>query len=190
MNIYPRLLRNKCQCRGNVPRKSNKKEQRQIRNPGHVYVYPLRPEIPKGPRDIGGGIKISVRFFRRDYRETDTSVLHRASLSGFRGGIPAGSWWHLSLPPPSAPEACLCRPLHRKFNRPVQRFRFHMKNFGMITPRLKLRTPEAGRSRGPPSGDSLSIDIHRGVSRSLISPGQFRAWLKGLKVNFARGTAG
>jgi hypothetical protein len=33
------------------------------------------------------------------------------------------------------------------------------------------------------------IDIHRGVSRFLISRGQFSAWFKGLKVNIARGTA-
>jgi len=160
-----------------VPRKraakEQQKEKRQIRNPGYVHVP---PSCPESTRDIGGRIKISARSFRRDCRDIDTSVLHRASLSEYCGGIPAGSWWYLSSPLPSAPGVHLCRSFGRKFNRSVHRFRFHMKNFiGMITPWLKLargRTRTLGRTS---IVIRSQIDIHRDVSCSLISPGSERA---------------
>jgi len=61
MNIYPRLLQNKCQYRRNSRWKSNRKKQR--RNhiiPGYVYVFPERfPRVCYAYTNINGQIKVS-----------------------------------------------------------------------------------------------------------------------------------
>lgn len=158
MNIYPRLLQNKCQYR----RKSNRKKQR--RNhiiPGYVYVFPER-----FPRVCYAYIRISTGRLKFH------PILSRRDRWCWTAHI---SPWKLEYLFPNLENAAA---FARLLGRESCRFRFSMKNLvAMINPRIKFGLPEARWTRQCWERASIEgrfqIDIHREIHSALVSPEQF-----------------